>query len=152
MDAAPTPTEDHAMTLNELIERLEKLEGPDREVDVEILTSFLGYRDVMSDGTYFARDNYGYWTLEGDENNRRLPSPTASLDEALTLVPDGYRWGCSQRQEGTAPLPQKFHGWVMPINSCLADDECEGRSDATPAIALCIAALKARATTDEVKP
>lgn len=71
-----------------LEKRLVEAKGPDRELDVALLTTCLGYRDI--DGYIFDRGNDGYWSLEGDERNRPLPAPTSSLDAALTLVPEGY--------------------------------------------------------------
>ena len=77
------------------------------------------------------------------DDNR--PNPLASVDAAMGLILDGFRWGVSQSQIGTVPRIPKFNGWVMPIDSCLADDEHEGYSGSSPAIALTIAAIKARA-------
>ncbi len=67
------------------------------------------------------------------------PHYTTSIDAALTLVPERAVWALSCNDE----YPGLFRGTVMPR---LSDDNA---SDATvhaptPALALCIAALKAR--------
>lgn len=63
------------------------------------------------------------------------PAYTTSLDAALTLVPDGMGWGVKKQQNG-------HFAW------CDGDIAQAGnvavRYGVTPAIALCIAALKAR--------
>ena len=109
----------------------------------------------------------GAWELDAqiaDVLNLRLPAGipswewppryTASLDAALTLVPDieapmspAGRWPATvdiRRQDNGT-------GWVSiratDATPDEADDElCVEAGGATPAIALCIAALKARAT------
>lgn len=59
---------------------------------------------------------------------------TASIDAALTLVPPGYEWSRHRGANGqmTMQLDGGFSGGVQA-------------QAATPALALCIAALKARA-------
>lgn len=113
----------------ELIARLEKLSGPDREVD-DALALIAGckligcqvYRDT--DGTYLGSARFY----------------TNSIDSALTLVPVSWRvqdiW---QSDNGNG-----WHAAVrIPGYEVGSDDLC-----ATPAIALCIAALKARSSKD----
>lgn len=129
-----------ATTLIELAERCERLTGPCRETDVLILIAALGYRDVMGDGSIFDRGNDGYWTLEGDEKNRTLPSPTASLDAALTLVPETYDWRLRHTNGGLTN-----HAKVGGNGR-----EYE-RFAETPALALCAAALRARAAIASAK-
>lgn len=101
--------------MTDLIERLEKATGPDREIDHDIRK-----------------------TVEGWHENTRLtqvPLYTTSIDAALTLVPEGVHW-----QLRTSEVP----GW---FTSCWGDFGVTWAqySAASPAIALCIAALKARA-------
>lgn len=116
--------------LKELIERLERAEGPDRELDLEIANA-LGF---MCDRTqaFLAKDY------------------TSSIDAALTLVPEG----ASLEHLGQfmvlgiddAPL------WQAKIRlRTLKNVHDKKRSDVigtgllkSPVIALCIAALKAR--------
>ena len=130
--------------LAELIKKLEKATGPDRELDAAIwLARGLTEQDErrcrewckMDGRTDLTRERFiAAWA----------PLYTSSLDAALSLIPEGLRWGVSRSQEPTTPQPPKFHGWGMPMNSCLADDEFEGRSEASTAIALAVACLRAR--------
>lgn len=61
------------------------------------------------------------------------PAYTASLDAAQALVPEGYAWHCGCEIDLT-PFARVF-------GHDLHEEECA----ATPALALCIASLRARA-------
>lgn len=81
--------------------------------------------------------------LPADILARVVPPPyTVSIDAALTLVPEGWRWSLDWTQRphyqdcGRADLYAPGSGIKPP-------DVCDVYA-ATPAIALCIAALKAR--------
>ena len=63
------------------------------------------------------------------------PNYTTSLDAALTLVPEEFDWTLGHTNSGLT-----IHAQVGPKIECFAD---------TPALALCIAALKAREANDE---
>ena len=98
--------------MTELITRLEALTGPDREVDLHMM------RYV---------ENIG-----GDP--AKALHYTASLDAAMTLVPEGCdKWAVSGRNAATVGKDRQPIRWSYA---------------ATPAIALCIAALKARNNHD----
>lgn len=104
-----------------LIERLEKAAGPDRSLERAIA-------DVVGSVT-------PYRGFPGDEPTGvvNFPHYTSSLDAAMTLVPEGYEWSLT---------------WEAEIARAEIGDPLllmEGEA-ATPAIAICIAALKARAT------
>lgn len=73
------------MTLQELAELVEGAEGPSRELDSLILTAAFGYIvEARQSG-----DDYFYNRI--DRMGRlRVPSYTASLDAAMTLVPRGW--------------------------------------------------------------
>ena len=101
--------------MNTLIERLEALTAPSREVDLLIMRH---------------AENIG-----GDRENA-LPY-TASIDAAMTLVPEKYAFGCGK---GTSEPSVESWAWCGP-------DEGPYAWGATPAIALCIAAIKAREAT-----
>jgi hypothetical protein len=139
------------MTLLELAERCEKATGPDRELDamLAVAVDFVAEnsnppsaRSLHSDygGSNSYADIGAHWP--------RLPRYTASLDAAMTLVPDGCLATVRQLWDG----PER-HGYA--IVSTYSDDaeECDGKFHlddytglaATPALALCAAALKARA-------
>jgi hypothetical protein len=102
-----------------LAERVEALSGPDREVDRAIVESVRG------------KPKLGF-------QHGRIDHYTASLDAAMSLVPDGYDWIVGHTNAGLTVYA-----------------ECGGtggdftRFAATPALALTAAALRARA---EVQP
>jgi hypothetical protein len=106
----------------DLIERLEKLEGPDSKANVEIHRA-CGQPFVME-----------YWS-ESDttpsENLSMVPRYTASLDAAVALVGrvlPGWQWRVSA-----------YQGEVFQRDPEFGQDAFH----ATPAIALLIATLKA---------
>jgi hypothetical protein len=111
----------------ELIARLEVAEGPSRDLDMEIAKLAQGFG------------------LPGSGLLGYLPYFTSSLDAALTLVPKGMWWliglGKTRPKEPLYGAQILLHGPRPPYN---ADVLAEGEHDANPAIALCIASLKAR--------
>lgn len=112
-----------ADTLNKgLIERLEAASGPDRQLDYLIADAVFG-------------------KVKPPFQRGHCEKYTASLDAAMTLVPEGHRNNWSligfDGLGGPSDLP-----WQADVADCLADA-------ATPALALCIAALRAQA--QEVK-
>ncbi len=127
MTAPLSPTD-----LEALAERCEQASGPDRELDIAILTTVLGYRDVHGDGNLFDRGNDGYWFVD-DCSIHQLPSPTASLDAAMTLVPEPHKWSIT-----AAHGDDRWQAWVWSIN--YGPNWYEA---ATPALALTAAALRA---------
>jgi len=122
------------MSIDELIERLEKATGASRELDGEIAcltdnavqVEVTGLKDVL----FKPASQHG--TLRTD------PLPyTSSIDAALTLVPEGCAY------ELRRPLGQCVGATVYGHN-IHADADA-----ATPALALCIAALRAQRATHE---
>ncbi len=120
--------------MKDLIERLEKLTGPEGEVDADIARHF-GHAVVNMplSGPHY------------EEDATPVLHYTASLDAALTLVPEGWFMDLSIDSSGT--------GWVVltrPGGGFLSGEgEIERHGDAAiPAAALCIAALKAREARD----
>lgn len=152
--------------LEKLIEKLEGLTGPNRRVDQDI-AEYLGWR-VSRDPywNYFENAHGGgpIYSPPGDELcisrdgrndipcDEALPAFTASIDSALTLVPEGYAiqnfemWpGCLSRLRilETAREPFGEKRVIAWVHGGLA----RGKWDAEhtiPAIALCIASLRAR--------
>ena len=110
--------------IGDLLARLRAATNPDRWLDVEIARAVgadLGHAAGMHDALL----------AQPYSPVRRY---TASVDAALTLVPEGCDWsvdGFAGSGRGQAYLVTKD------------DDEIE-RQGATPALALCIAALEAR--------
>jgi hypothetical protein len=112
------------MTHNELAARIERAEGPDRALDLEIAR--LQDAVVMrrnDDDT--ANEEYTHWRYTG------------SLDAAMQLVPEGYNFSVDRidGRGGAVVNPSSFSS-----TAAIADA-------ATPALALCAAALRARSAS-----
>lgn len=107
--------------MNEIIEWLERAAGPDRGIDEMIAREVHGWKPPAGTGS-----NAGFGFLEY----------TASIDHALTLVPEGASW--TIEPDGA---------WVRWMGK---DDveEAQGflplRGGKCTAIAICVAAFKAR--------
>lgn len=113
------------MTHDELITELEKATGPDRKLDEAIYCTILSGVPVTAlSGVIYTTD------LE------YCPPYTASLDAALTLVPNDASWSL-----------EPDSAWIRWMGKDDVD-EAQGhlfqRGGKCTAIALCIAALKAR--------
>lgn len=103
--------------LMELADRVEAASGPDRALAREVL---------LACGKGYVSPLY------------RWLDPTASLDAAVTLVPEGWTWGVFD--DGTAWV------WVDEQRDLLAGIRVYA---STPALALTSAALRARASLIE---
>lgn len=122
--------------MRDLISRIESATGPDRELDADIAKA-LGAKPTITVGH----------ELLG--NLREVPAHsaryTASLDAALSLVPEAMAW----------TLGQNVHHryWVASINALNEEGApySRGMSDNKhgPALALCAAALRARLAMQE---
>lgn len=130
-----TPPAPAMSEISELIERLEKATGPDREIDCAI--------KELLDPRYKPKDRviyYGEATGEhvGEDGQfYKAPAYTASLDAALMLVPEDHPWAVGDLNEDDFP-------WACVTNQHTVDFNGNG---STPAVSMCIAALKARART-----
>ncbi len=142
--------------MKDLIARLEKAEGPDRELDGEIAVAIgVDLPEPMGDAPPYLKtptmaDGCAagtYWLVQRSGMSlRTAPAYTASIDAALTLVPDALckepSWWGVQRGGLTY-----FHAWVgsgmerYDTNNNFTEHWAQAN---TPALALCIAALKAR--------
>lgn len=111
-----------AETLLALAARCEKAEGPDRYVD------------------YWAAFYSAPHTIHGDPDNPNPPAYTASLDAAMTLA-EGCGGEVTFFKDGTA---KAFLWQPYPL-------AVEAKA-ATPALALCAAALRARAASCDTHP
>lgn len=151
--------------LASLIERLERATGPDRELDLTIQVAIYPDGDIAKlmqfrrglDGkigmawdiwgnsgsvVFEKRDAHGNCYFNG---GYPLPNYTSSIDAAMTLVPDG----CSIVLNifDVATKPERIHTARVHISSFRVRGEWSPgvlADSATPAIALCIAALRAR--------
>ena len=128
--------------MSNLITRLQAATGPDRELDAEIfLLQWPGYRLQTDCEPFPDQVQPGRIQEIGGFAHRTAPTFTASIDAALTLVPEGYWWNVGHVM-GPQPDTQNLF-WAMchmkgekwPYDRPIA---------ATPALAICIAALCAR--------
>jgi hypothetical protein len=170
------------MTHTDLIARLEKATGADRELDVTIWLAIVTpdvwsyddnshieaqIRNGLWDNTAEEHPDYHptpqkYWRYKigeyrPDMENGDVPLLTSSLDAAVSLaervLPDFTAWEISSRGAKT-----RFTGGIFFTKasvSKLADDgdelSFECATAATPAIAMCIAILKAVGEGAETK-
>lgn len=138
--------------MKELIERLEKATGPDRELDgwIAVNVGALVKRSVADVTEWFTVVNGRqchacYESQDGDapsEVPARVPHYTTSIDAALTLVPEDHDWkaGYSKHVRHYAEARDLMH----PHKGVFV-----GETDASRAVALCIAALKARQSVSQ---
>jgi hypothetical protein len=115
--------------MNDLIERLEKATGRDLSLDYQIEL-------YVRDGKPLPRDSQN-WPIG-------VKDYTSSIDAALTLVPKGLNYVLKARNPG-AKSEARVGG---PQGGFIIKDG----EHSSPAIALCIAALKARAAMAEQQP
>lgn len=121
------------MTIGELVAALEAATGPDRELDAEV---------YKAEHPKFTLDRpHMHERLQSIATLNKCPRYTASLDAALTLVPEGaafqFLYEPNAINGHDAIVWPKCDKWVNP-NTGMAVHKYL-------AIALCIAALKARA-------
>ena len=97
------------MTTDELIARLEGLEGPCRETDAMVAVAFFP-RNVTADDSIYAKvptrhdkcELGTFWKISRSGMSLHTADRyTESLDAALTLVPEGWRvYSLQQQNDG----------------------------------------------------
>lgn len=145
------------MTLPDLISRLEKCSGPDRELADEVLLN-CGW-SMGEVGNNLCDPAIEWLSPDGSEAfyDGDQPNPLASVDAAMGLIPEGFSWFIEEiKVEGhdvwakvaevVKNRERKFGLTTSEIESGLRliGWGFDGRAK-TPAIALTIAAIKARA-------
>lgn len=149
-----------------LIERLEQASGPDRELDGSIWwDAFL--TDEMRD--HYDRTGYVRKCIARDGCAGKALAQfysssdpaclakiaferkfTDSLDSAMLLIPDNYGWDINHKY---SVRKEPYTAFLLPPDRLDKGGKQDTRGDAsTPAIALCLAALKARAALAKVQP
>lgn len=124
--------------MKKLIEKLEAATEGSRELDCRIWClrqgfTYRRYQQGTTDQFFYDDDTGSPQVISGFP-----PHYTTSLDAALTLVPEGYTWEVSSPMFLT-DLERKPAAFVWPPSRCGGPKPY----GATPALALCVAALKA---------
>lgn len=125
-----------------LADLCEKLIGPDREMDLAILRATSGKQWRWSDSATFEPETVITWDQYGPgavgNPYFQLEEFTASIDDAVALIPEGFLWklGYSRHVPHVADLTDYVNH----------TGRYDGVSDHSRALALCAAALRARAS------
>lgn len=115
----------------ELVARLEKATGPDRELDHQVLIAcgWMVDSDERGEIHHYIDPKGALWAPS------YLPEPTQSIDAALSLVPEGYQKTLWLGADNSAHVELKTPAHKLgPVAG----------HEHSIAIALCIAALRAR--------
>jgi hypothetical protein len=129
------------MTMKELAKRCEQATGPDRVLDADIAEVVdAPAADDPDRNLTIHRQIIAKLRAGGDDCE--IERYTASLDAAMTLVPEGR--GLIYKRHGIKNV------WRVQIHSGDETTFIEGDA-ATPALALCAAALKARASQETTR-
>ncbi len=122
-----------------LIERLEQT-GPDRELD-ELVASAFGWSKVAN--PTHAGGLLGRWYRpDGSMSGHGgPPSFTASIDAAMTLVPEGWSY----------EIRPRYARLIHPVHSYQDVQAWSRGTNGTTALALCIAALRAHLQSESNK-
>ena len=131
--------------MDNLIAELERATKGSREFDVRIeitRRSFLAGLGAAAVAVEIARikSQIGFAKFaEGEE----VPHFSTSLDAALTLVPEGWRWTVGKQNIGKYDGPAAFCWKPDPENEPIL------AKSSVPALALCIVFLRARQAMEE---
>ena len=134
------------MDNQKLSERVEALEGPDREVDASILAFDPNFTANLNEELGFVQywTKHKTWLAAG-----QAPNYTASLDAAMSLVPEGCLM-TARTIWHDADLPTEKAVGYAGVDKYFRDEKGLMWKEnflslgATPALALCAAALKCR--------
>lgn len=129
------------MTLSELIERVEGLDGPSREVDCEIAVAvdgFVAKRCEWKDDPDYIDMREGAAIYPGHGGGQLVPAYTDSLDAAIALTERGLPgWGLSIERH-----PVYGDWWDAAIFDQMPKTVSNARKQ-TSALALCLSVLRA---------
>jgi hypothetical protein len=141
-------------TLLGLADRCEQATGPDRELDCEIWADANDLKLEWQGNCLVAGIEGVIGWIDPGEHSRNfstnrsatgpaaIPAYTASLDSAMTLVPEGYRLTGLAETIVDCPQPWRAILWEKKRNT----KKRPHGDGATASLALCAAALKARAS------
>lgn len=131
--------------MNELVARIEAADQ--RQADGGYaLDGEIAKREGWTYSYREATHSWG-WCRPGmpDHFNARPPAYTTSIDAAMSLVPEG--WSMSLGEKRGLPAHIRWNVWLHDHNTenGIAERSIEA-SAATPSLALCAAALRAKAS------
>lgn len=143
--------------LSAIRQRVESAGGPDRELDAVLWALVIEGLEVVEFQNEILGQKDGYeirlGTIDPGKVQRnftcyqsRIPHYTASLDAAIALVEKvlpGRSWSVRDQKESSFPRAVGAHAHIM---AACGDDTLRGDFSAqapTPALALCLALLKA---------
>lgn len=131
-----------------LAARVEQAAGADRELDAEVLLA-CGVVTSRDGNLFFGHKDHSALVMERDYYDREgdapaLPSPTGSLDAAVSLVPEGCLYFARTLWDETNKAGYACVSHYTPGLSRTFINDTAGVA-ATPALALTAAALRARA-------
>lgn len=133
--------------LTALIERLEKAGGPSRELDAQIAYAVqLDRSDVHNREFVTVFERHGPEEMGRVADTWNIPKYTASIDAALTLVPEGWSKTIDEYADGRGVA--RCWGKAAPGEPFGRGPDTHHVEACTAPLALCIAALKARQTTE----
>lgn len=121
-----------AATLLALAERVEKLTGPDRGVDEMIAREVLNWKPPAGTGAI------SIFTF---------PDFTASLDAAMTLVPEG--WWVAKLEQWRTGAPTRTWASTLRLDPH-NDEEVHKSGKPSAALAICAVALRALARASQL--
>ncbi len=126
-----------------LITQLENLKGPSREVDAEIAKA-MGWKSFTWE--FAGRCGLTWYAPLNSVGRPQPPNYTGSIDAALTLMPKinrpNFPWLAIKSNNPNNPIGCRCELWLDNVKNY------NGRGE-TLAIAICIAALKAREVANE---
>lgn len=127
--------------MTDLAARCETAEGPDRGLDVEIAVAVEREHETRLLRCLDGAECRAPWRADPYSPGNTIPTPryTESADAALTLIPDGMWWLIGKGR--TRPDEPLYGVQILDGERVAAEAETE----ASAALAICAAALRARA-------
>ena len=131
------------MTPLELADACEKATGPDRELDAAIALK-LGIVRERDGSLFYGHRDHSVLVLERDYYDHEGNAPellhyTASIDAAMTLVPEGLHWCCQTDRDGAVATVGRADSDARGIFYT----DCKQATAKTLPLAICAAALRA---------
>lgn len=133
----------------DIIEALEKATGPSRELDGDIFRALGPHDDRWERGTFYDVgadiENKNVWLrMNANGTNSAPPHYTASVDAALTLVPDTWTIANMGQTDNKNWVIELRRGFATSYSDVIIVGSQQTKRLASLAIAICVAALKAR--------